>query len=79
MEFHVRLGGAEPDMATIEQVLLDVDPSAVVDIDATGALLRIATSLDVVRLLAVMRGAGMPLDADAVRQLPSICCGGCNG
>lgn len=79
MEFHVSLGGTEPRMATIEQALLDVDPSAVADIDATGALLRIATSLDAGQLLAVMRRAGMPVDVDAVRQLPSICCGGCSG
>lgn len=79
MEFHVTLGGSNPDLVTIEQALLDADPSAMADIDPAGAVLRIATSLDAVQLLAVMRGAGMPVAVDAVRQLPSICCGGCSG
>jgi len=79
MKFHVSLAGSEPHLATIEQALLDVDPSAVADIDASGGLLRVATMLDAMQLLAVMHRAGMPVDVAAVRQLPSICCGGCSG
>jgi hypothetical protein len=59
--------------------LLDVDPSAVADVDATGTLLRVATSLDAVQLLGVVRRTGMPVDLSAIRQLPSTCCGGCSG
>jgi hypothetical protein len=79
MEFHVNLAGSEPDLALIEQALLDADPSAVADVDASGTLLRVATSLDAVQLLGVVRRTGIPVDLDAVRQLPSICCGGCIG
>ena len=79
MEFHITLAGRNTDLATIEQALLDADPAVVADIDAAGALLRVATSLDAMQLLAVMRRAGLPVDVDAVRQLPSICCGGCSG
>ena len=79
MEFHVSLAGSTPDLAAIELALRDADPSAVADIDGTGALLRVATSLDAGQLLGVIRHVGMPVDIDAVRQLPSICCGGCSG
>lgn len=79
MEFHVSVAQAHPRFDSIKQALLEVDPSVVADVDANGTLMRIATSLDAVQLIAILQGAGMPVHLDAVRQLPSICCGGCSG
>lgn len=79
MEFHVTLAGSRPDLGMIEQALQEADASAIADIDSTCALLRVATSLDAAQLLAVLRRTGMSVAIGAVRQLPSICCGGCSG
>lgn len=79
MEFHVRLDGARPDLDVLGDAIREVDPSALLDIDSSGALLRVAASLQAGELVALLGGAGSPVTRDQVRQLPSICCGGCSG
>lgn len=79
MEFHVHLRGARPDLHTIEGALLDADPAALVDLDATGERLRVAGTFTAVELGMLLRHAGHPVTPEQVEQLPSICCGGCSG
>jgi len=79
MEFHVALAGMTPDPARIEDALLELDPAAVVDIDQRAELLRVSTWLPGSQLLGLLAQAGCPVPAERMRQLPSICCGGCSG
>ena len=78
MEFHIDTHGREPDLAAIAQALETLDPSALVDVDRSGTL-RIAASIDGVRLRALLAGIGFAIAATQVREQPSICCGGCSG
>src|SRR3546814_6559876 len=75
MEFHVRLDGARPDLDALGDAIREVDPSALLDIDSSGALLRVAAAVRAPELVALLGGAGSPVTRDQVRQLPSICCG----
>lgn len=79
MEFQIRIAGPRPDLAAISQGLASADPAAVVDQDASGTNLRVATSLDEFGLLMALRSAGWPLEASQLTRLPSNCCGGCGG
>ncbi len=81
MEFHIKLIGpaAGLDLEAIAHAVGTVDPSALVDIDPSGRILRVATSIDAAELAALMAQAGYPVAPDQVTQLPSICCGGCSG
>lgn len=79
MEYHIHLGGARPDLAAIEHAVLDTDPAALIDLDATGDTLRVAGAFTAVDVVVLMRQAGHPVTPEQVEQLPSICCGGCSG
>lgn len=79
MEFRVHLEGARPDLRAIETAMLDSDPAALVDLDATGDILRVAGAFTGVEVLMLLRQAGFPVSPAQVEQLPSICCGGCSG
>lgn len=79
MQFDITLGQRGPDLATINEVVAKVDPAAVMDTDASGRTLRVATALDGLSLLMALRSAGWPVDASQIRQVPSTCCGGCGG
>ena len=79
MEFHVDLAGVAADPGLIEEALQAVDPAAIVDIDPSTAILRVATLVDARELVAAIAQAGYHVDPAQVRQLPSICCGGCSG
>ena len=79
MEFHIDLADPSATLGTIERVLLDVDPMAVVDIDSTGKVLRVSASVTAAYLVELVRQSGYPLAPQQVVQLPSICCGGCSG
>ena len=61
----------------IENVIGTVDPSVLVDVDQVGQTLRVATSMDATRLVALIGLAGYSVSQDQVTQVPSICCGGC--
>lgn len=79
MEFHITLVEPVAGFANIEEAIQAADPAALLDVDSGGKLLRIATSLDAAMLVTLVCGAGLPITVDRVRQLPSICCGGCSG
>ena len=79
MEFHIKLTRSIPDLGAIENAIREVDSSALVDVDPTGKMLRVATWFDADRLVSLIRQAGYPVDPLQVIQLPSVCCGGCGG
>jgi hypothetical protein len=79
MEFHVQLNAARPDLDRFDDAICDVDPAAVFDVDSSGAVLRVAAAVQASELIALLAQAGYPVAAAQVRQLPSICCGGCSG
>jgi copper chaperone CopZ len=79
MEFHVKTTGCAPDVDVILEAVRAVDPSAMVDIDPSGDMLRVAASVDATALIALVNQAGYAVAPDQVIQLPSICCGGCSG
>ena len=78
MEFHITMPGPI-DPGAIEHALQASDPSAIVDIDPATGVLRVASSLEITQLVAVLNVAGYPLHRAQVAQAPSICCGGCGG
>ena len=49
MEFHIRTRGASPNLDAINAALLDIDPTAVADIEPGGASLRITSKLTLPR------------------------------
>jgi hypothetical protein len=79
VEFHVQLNGFRPDLDVIGDVIRGVDAAALLDIDPGGAVLRIAAAVEAQELIALLGQAGHPVNRAQVRQLPSICCGGCSG
>ncbi len=79
MEFHVYLNGPQPDLDAIGDVIRDVDPAAVLDIDASGSVMRVAAAVAAWELVELLAAAGYAVARDRVSQLPSICCGSCSG
>ena len=79
MEFHVQLAGERPDLARIGDVLLGEDPAALLDVDEAEDVLRISTWLPAGDLLTLLRQADCAGPPERLRQLPSVCCGGCSG
>lgn len=79
MEFHIAFSGTAPDPARIEDAIRSVDPSAMVDIEPNADTLRIAASMDVVELAALISMAGFAVAPSQVTRIASICCGGCSG
>ncbi len=79
MEFHIAIVDASPEPAVVQDALFDVDPAAVVDLDMSGLVMRVSSSVTVTDLVEVLQRTGWPVGADQVVQLPSICCGGCSG
>ena len=79
MEFQIQLAGPAPDTRLIEDAIRSVDPAALVDIDPDCAALRVATLVGTRELVELIAQAGYRVNPAQVRQLPSICCGGCSG
>ncbi len=79
MEFHVQLNAARPDLDRFDDAIRDVGPAAGFGVDAGGAVRRVAAAVQASELVALLAQAGYPVAAAQVRQLPSICCGGCSG
>ncbi|HEY0661239.1 MAG TPA: hypothetical protein VGD21_07975 [Lysobacter sp.] len=77
MEFTVALTTGAAALERIDEALRAVDPAALVD--AQGGALRIAGAFDVATLRALLREAGHAVEPGDIRQLPSVCCGGCSG
>ncbi|RZA11899.1 MAG: hypothetical protein EOP93_22790 [Lysobacteraceae bacterium] len=67
------------DVAAIERALVAVDPSALVDVDASGHTVRISTLVTEQELLATLGDAGISDAAPHLARVPSECCGGCGG
>jgi hypothetical protein len=78
MQYTLRIAGTAPDTAAIERALQAIDPAAMVDIDAAGGTLRVATSMGDDELATMLR-AGFALDPRQLERVPSECCGGCGG
>lgn len=79
MEFHIALVEGSPATEVVQDALFDVDPSAVVDLDMSGLVMRISASTTAEDVLAVLQNTGWPASEKDLVQLPSICCGGCGG
>lgn len=79
MQFTLCLTGRTPDLTRIERGIVELDPAALLDLDASGQAIRISTSATAHELLACLRRAGVTADADDILRLPSECCGGCGG
>jgi len=79
MEFHITLFGAKPDPVAIENAIRAVDPAALVDVDPSTHVVRVATSIDDRLLTQLVNRAGYPVAPQQVFQVPSTCCGSCSG
>ena len=79
MEYAFEFAGAMPDLSPLDRAIVDRDPAALVDVDASGRTIRMATVLTRDEVLSCMREAGLPAEPSRLRQLPSMCCGGCSG
>lgn len=79
MEYAIRLEDAPVDLGAIERRLLEIDPAAVVDLDAGSGLLRCSTVALEAELVLALAHAGCNVAPADVARLPSVCCGGCSG
>ena len=70
---------ASADLAAIEHAIATLDPSALLDRDASGHTIRISTLAPQDELLACLQEAGATEPTQHLAQLPSDCCGGCGG
>jgi len=78
MQFTISVS-TPPDVACLEQALIDADPSALVDFDACRDTLRVSTLLQSGQVATLLSGAGLPVDEAQVARVQSECCGGCGG
>jgi len=79
MEFAFEPPLPMPDLSSLDRAIAGLDPGALVDLDASGRIIRMATVLTRAELLSCIEAAGLPADPSRLRQLPSVCCGGCSG
>lgn len=79
MEFHIALAEVSPAPEVVQDAFFDVDPTAVVDLDMSGLVMRISASATTTDVVDVLQRVGWQVTAAQVVQLPSICCGGCSG
>ena len=79
MEYHVAFD-SPPDLDLVESLLLERDPSAIVDLEPHSApVLRVSSVLPRDLLQVLLQAAGYQVGPDRIRAVPSICCGGCSG
>jgi hypothetical protein len=79
MEFHIALTDASPRPDVVQEAMYDIDPSALVDLDMSGLVMRISSWVPVSDLITVLHHTGWMVKSEQVVELPSICCGGCGG
>jgi len=79
MEFQIALTDTCPGPDVIQDIMFNVDPNAVVDLDMSGLVMRISSYVTATDLIEVLRRAGWTVAPQQVVQLPTICCGGCSG
>ena len=70
---------ASTDLAAIEHAIATLDPSALLDHDASRHTIRISTLATKDELLNCLQDAGATEPTRHLAQLPSDCCGGCGG
>ena len=78
MQFHVWINDTRPDIARIEEALREIDPSAIVDIDALSRL-RVMTIALPAELVDALGRSGYRVALADIDPIPSVCCGGCGG
>lgn len=79
MEFHCHTAVHTPNLPALEELVVELDPAAVLDFDAAARALRVSTTLGERELLACLLRAGVPVSLRDIQRLPSVCCGGCSG
>ena len=79
MQYTMETSAAQADLSALRRRLDEADPAAMLDMDPGNGHVRISTLIGAVELLALINGAGYPLRADELLQVPSQCCGGCGG
>lgn len=79
MQYRIHGPIVQSHLPAIEASLAIEDPAALVDLDAGGQLLRIATSLPDSAVRSALRRAGCDIDPLQLERVPSECCGGCGG
>jgi hypothetical protein len=79
MEFHIALTETCPGPDVIQGIMFDADPTAVVDLDMSGLVMRISSCVTVTDLVELLRRTGWTVAPERVAQLPTLCCGGCSG
>ncbi|MFP7721392.1 hypothetical protein [Lysobacter sp. A3-1-A15] len=79
MEFRIDAAGAVPDLTAIEDALRAFDPAAMVDVQASTSVIRVAATINEHELLGMMQRLGLPVTAASIERVPSVCCGGCSG
>ena len=79
MQFKLQVSRPVTDLRPIADALLAQDPAAVVDADAAGIHLRVASTLGADELLRIVNAAGYHIAHGAIVGVPSECCGGCGG
>lgn len=79
MEFHIARDARTPEIAALENALLEHDAAAVIDLDAADGVLRLSTWLEASQVREILGRSGWALQPDRIVQQPSVCCGGCGG
>lgn len=79
MQLNVYPIDIRPDVAVLEAAMAAIDPSSVLDFDASSSTLRVSTLLDPAQVAQTLSAAGLPVDTGQVTRVPSECCGGCGG
>ncbi len=79
MQFVIQSLPTVPDVGRIEEALIGLDPSAMVDFDASASALRVSTVLEPASVVDALGAAGLAVEPAAVQRKPSECCGGCGG
>lgn len=79
MEYAIQLNTSMPELAAIENAFLDIDPSAIVDMEPGTSNLRVSTNMLDSELMDALEQAGYPTPESHITRLPSVCCGSCSG
>lgn len=79
MQYTVARVPKDLDLDGIAVALTAFDPSAIVDLDRSGSVLRLSTVLGTAEIVPLLKSAGLPLVSADVDRVPSECCGGCGG
>lgn len=79
MQYVINLSSGASNYEHFARLLQAEDASALIDHPSQSHSLRLSTSLSMSELYALASAAQMPVGADAITLIPSVCCGGCSG